>query len=97
MICPLPAGSFHHGSTFRAQLHLVFALGWPSDTAELEDVDWRIVGVIDMDGNGKPDLVWQNVATGGLAVWFMDGIRIAGRYLNPETVSDPNWRIVGVK
>jgi hypothetical protein len=66
--------------------------------AELRDTDWWLVGVADVDSDGKSDLFWQNLTTGGVAVWFMDGTTLkTGRYLNPATVSDTGWRIVGVK
>jgi hypothetical protein len=66
--------------------------------SDLADTTWRIAGVADMNGDGKSDLVWQNTSSGGIAVWLMDGIStIGGRYLNPARVSDPNWRIVGVR
>lgn len=66
--------------------------------SELTDVNWRIVGVADLNADGNADLVWQHLPTGRIAVWFLDGMTlIAGRYLNPPTVSDPDWRIVGVR
>jgi len=34
--------------------------------------DWRLVGTADMNGDGNPDLVFQNSA-GQLYVWFLDG------------------------
>lgn len=65
---------------------------------QLADVNWRLVGVADLNADDRPDLVWQHLTTRELGVWFMDRItRIGGRHLNPPTVSDPNWRIIGVK
>lgn len=76
---------------------LVQATLWLSPR-EVPDVNWRIAGVADLNADTHPDLVWQNVVTGELTVWFMDGITaISGRYLNPSRVPDPNWRVVGVK
>jgi hypothetical protein len=66
--------------------------------AQLTDTTWRLVGIVDMNGDGKPDLVWQQTTSGSLAAWLMDGTRtIVGVYMNPAKVSDPNWRIVGVR
>jgi hypothetical protein len=62
------------------------------------DTNYRIVGVADIDGNGKPDLVWRHGTNGNLAVWFMDGVTaVSYNYLNPSYETDLNWRIVGMK
>src|SRR3990172_6671045 len=62
---------------------------------------FSIVGVGDMNGNGKADLVWYNSQTGETQIWFMDGDRLVGR----GTVVDesgtfiplgPPFSIVGV-
>jgi hypothetical protein len=34
---------------------------------------WTVIGLVDLDKNGRPDLVWQNDATGQVAVWYMGG------------------------
>lgn len=34
---------------------------------------WKVVGLVDLDGNGKPDLLWQNDSTRQVAVWYMGG------------------------
>ncbi len=34
---------------------------------------WRLAGVADLDGNGKPDLIWQNDTDRTPVVWFMGG------------------------
>jgi FG-GAP-like repeat/FG-GAP repeat len=34
---------------------------------------WTIVGTRDFNGDGKPDLVWQNDATQQVVVWYMGG------------------------
>ncbi len=62
---------------------------------------WSIVGVGDMNGNGKSDIVWYNSQSGETQIWFMDGNRLVNR----GTVVDeggtfipigPPWSIVGV-
>ena len=50
----------------------------------------------DFNGDGLNDLIWQNRATGGIALWRMHGIRmLSGDYLVPGNVGDTNWKIVG--
>jgi hypothetical protein len=67
-------------------------------TPRYADINWRIVGVADMNGDNNPDLVWQHTPTGLLAVWFMRGIEMSTTsYLNPSIVADTNWRVVGVR
>jgi hypothetical protein len=36
------------------------------------DPAWQVAGIGDFDGDGKPDLVWRNTATGGTYLWYMD-------------------------
>jgi hypothetical protein len=64
----------------------------------IADVNWRIVGIADMNGDNNPDLVWQHIATGQVGVWLMHGIETSSTaFLNPSAVGDTNWRIVGVR
>ena len=82
---------FMNGSTLRS--------GRPMDPAQVTDTNWKIRAVTDADGNGTFDLVWQNQVTGLLSLWYMGGATRAGGgvRLNPDTVSDTNWQIVGAK
>jgi len=53
----------------------------------------KIIGP-DFNGDGRPDIVWHNAATGQMVVWFMDQTNYL-RYATLGTVSDLNWKIVG--
>ena len=48
----------------------------------------------DMDGDGKADILWRNIATGRNWTYLMNGASIStSQGINTE--SDQNWHIVG--
>jgi FtsP/CotA-like multicopper oxidase with cupredoxin domain len=62
----------------------------------LTDLNWKIVGRGDFNGDGKSDILWRNTATGENYVWYMDGAtKMDGASL--RTLADLNWAIVGVE
>lgn len=40
--------------------------------------EWHIAAAADMNGDGKPDLIWQNLRTGERGAWLLDGTRYTG-------------------
>jgi hypothetical protein len=58
---------------------------------------WTVVGAADFDGNGTPDLVWQNLSTRQVTVNYYGGSGGATyqgwAYLN--ATGDPGWTVVG--
>lgn len=60
---------------------------------------WKVIGVVDMDGNGVPDLIWQNDTTRTVGTWYMAGpdgtILVGTGYQAPGNYS--GWRAVGPK
>ena len=57
--------------------------------------DWNIVGVGDLNGDGKADLVWWNIQTGAVVGWLMHGLALQeGAIIAPAI--DRHWGIVGV-
>ena len=67
-----------------------------TNPASVPDVSWQIRGAGDMNGDGNPDIIWQNTADGRLSVWLMRGLDLLdGRLLSPSVVPDTAWRIVG--
>ncbi|HEV2472065.1 MAG TPA: FG-GAP-like repeat-containing protein, partial [Chthonomonadales bacterium] len=66
----------------------------PSSSGSLA---WRVVGVADLNGDGWPDLVFQNQSSGQLAYWLMYGTtKIGGGFFNPSSPGSISWRVVGV-
>ena len=58
--------------------------------------DWKIVGAGDLNGDLKPDLVWQQTSTNRLGAWIMNGtVATSTVLLNPSQVQ-PGWKVRGV-
>jgi hypothetical protein len=61
------------------------------------DTQWQVMAVGDMNGDHKPDLVWQHQTQRWLAVWQMDGKTVqAALGLTPSQVSDAAWQVTGL-
>ncbi len=58
------------------------------------DTNWRIAGVADFNGDNQPDILWQNSATGGVRIWYMNGTALLSS-ATLGTESDINWQIAG--
>ncbi len=67
----------------------------------LGDTNWKIVGTPDINGDGVPDILWQNRATGQVYWWPMQYDSNDGTYepidgdYSYVTQLPPNWKIVG--
>jgi FG-GAP-like repeat/FG-GAP repeat len=56
---------------------------------------WQIMAVGDFNGDGKADLVWENVTTGQASIWLMNGTTLSGSAGVGPAVG-AQWRVVGV-
>ena len=64
---------------------------------QVADTNWKIAGVGDINGDSKPDLIWQHQAQGLISTWLMDGTVMTRSFmLSPDRVTDLNWKIAGV-
>jgi hypothetical protein len=92
---------FQHGSTGLLAVWVVkegLMVDWRFLTpAAPSDPEWKAVAAADLNGDTRPDVVFQNEATGEIFVWYMDGFNlINGAGLKPGAPSEPGWKIVGI-
>jgi hypothetical protein len=91
---------WHHLTTGQAAVWFMQGTSMVSATllspAGVTDTNWRIRGVSDVNGDGHPDVLWQNVVTGYVGAWIMRGLTMtAGTNFSPAPVTDTNWRLAG--
>ncbi len=60
----------------------------------ITDVNWRVSGTNDVDGDGRTDVVWRHEVSGKVVVWLMNGVeRVSGSLTTPAGVPDTNWKL----
>ena len=67
----------------------------PLNSMSVPDQGWQVGAVIDANGDGKPDLVWQHT-DGTIMIWHMDDTTRVSYPVVPPGVPF-GWRIVGPK
>jgi hypothetical protein len=60
------------------------------------DLQWQVVGTGDFNRDGEVDLLWRHATKGWNAIWRMTGATPQPGSFGLPTVSDPQWRVVGV-
>jgi hypothetical protein len=88
-----PAGSLHAAYT-RGDTFVPGAGGFLNPA--LPGENWSAAGLADLNGDGRPEILFQNAATGQLAYWEMDGVKLMSVGLpTPSNPGGPNWKLVG--
>jgi FG-GAP-like repeat len=73
-------------------------------TNKVADKNWHILGVADIDNDGKKDFVWGNYAANVTVIWYMDGLTVKSTGTVRINETDPTpvnsladeWRLQGV-
>lgn len=58
---------------------------------------WTMKGAVDVDADGKPEILWLNTTTGQTATWFLgvNGVRTISRLMHSTPVS-PDWSMAAL-
>jgi hypothetical protein len=93
---------FQHATTSQLVIwymnRTTFASGVLTSPMGPVDTSFKIVGIADLNGDGKADLIFQHAGTGSLAVWYMNGAGIiSGTGFSPSGPSDTAWKIVAIR
>ncbi|MGD0360550.1 MAG: FG-GAP-like repeat-containing protein [Bryobacteraceae bacterium] len=57
---------------------------------------WLIAGAADFNGDGHPDILWQDPVSGATQIWYMAGAQ-GNQFLNAANAGGPNpWRVVAI-
>jgi hypothetical protein len=72
----------------------ILAQGVLLSPGQVADTGWKIRGVSDVNGDARPDLIWQH-QDGRISAWIMNGTQLtSGTPFTPGQI-DTNWKIVG--
>jgi len=60
------------------------------------DLNWRLLGAGDTNADGYADLIWQNLATGEVGIWYLTNFTVidTGK-LTIGVGASSQWRVVG--
>ncbi|HEV2474357.1 MAG TPA: choice-of-anchor tandem repeat GloVer-containing protein, partial [Chthonomonadales bacterium] len=58
------------------------------------NTDWRLVSVVDLNGDFSPDLIFQSQSTGDVAYWLMNGTsKASGGLFTPTNPGSASWKV----
>ncbi len=70
------------------------SIGSQAPVPAVADLNWQIVAVADLNGDGKADLVWRHAGSGSNTIRRMNRTGVFSTAPLPP-VSDNAWRLAG--
>jgi hypothetical protein len=59
-------------------------------------IGWYGAGLADINGDGRPEILFQNASTGQMAYWMMNGRNLASvGFPNPAFPGGTGWKLAG--
>jgi hypothetical protein len=71
-------------------------LGSEAYVRSIADLNWQIVGMGDLDGDGKADILWRHATTGDNYLWPMNSTTIKATEGYLRSVTDANWKVAAI-
>lgn len=63
--------------------------------SRVTDPSWSVIGLVDVNGDGRDDLIWRNSTTGQTAAWLMHGLQLSDGLGFAAAPSVPlQWRLI---
>ena len=84
------------GENYLCPMNGTAILGTEGYIRTVADLNWKVAGVGDFNGDGKADILWRNASTGENYLYPMNGATILGTEGYIRTVADLNWKVGGV-
>ena len=78
------------------QMNATQPTGIRGTLAPVGSTDWKLVAAADLNGDGKPDLIWQNTVNGDVIYWLLNGVTDSGNHGYITHGVPLSWKIVGV-
>jgi hypothetical protein len=57
---------------------------------------FQVVGLMDVTGDGQPDLIWQNTQTGDITSFELNGVTWTGNW-SYIAQPGPSWSVTGLR